>query len=206
MRNKVLFSLAGFVVFGLLVLSSYPAWAQESMDELKARIEVLQKRVEELESSKTGQDQNDPWGFFRSRQNRAWNPFSEINRIQEEMNRMFQNSFDYRGALGTGMFSSDMSFGYDFDFKETEEGYEVIFDMKGFDQEKVDIEVNENSITVKGEHQREDREEKENSLFRSQAYGAFLKTIPLPVDADTTKIKTEKEGSNLIIKLPKKVS
>jgi HSP20 family protein len=124
--------------------------------------------------------------------------------MQAEMNRMFQNSFHYRGTPGSGMFSNDMSFGYDFDIKETDEGYKIVFDMTGLDEQNVDIQVNEHSITVKGEHRREDAEEAGSSLFRSQSYGSFLKTIPVPADADTSKVMTEKEGDELVIKLPKK--
>ncbi|MBN1870393.1 MAG: Hsp20/alpha crystallin family protein [Candidatus Omnitrophica bacterium] len=205
MRKEIILNVIGLFILAMVVSGVDPSQAEENIADLKARIEALQKRVDELEASKPSQGWSDPWGFFQSRQNRQWDPFSEINRIQEEMNRMFQNSFDYRGNLGKGMFSSDMSFGYDFDFKETEEGYEIVFDMAGFDQEKVDIQVNESSITVKGERQREDREEGENRMFQLQSYGSFLKTIPLPDDADTSKVKTEKEANRLVIKLPKKV-
>ena len=99
-----------------------------------------------------------------------------------------------------------MSFDHDFDIQETDEGYQIKFDLKGLDQEKVDIDINEHSITVKGEHSAKDTEESENSFFSSQSYGSFMKTIPLPIDADTKKVKTEKEGNSLVIKLPKKAS
>ena len=76
--------------------------------------------------------------------------------------------------------------------------------MTGLDKEKIDIEINEHSITVQGEHSRQDTEESPNRYFSSQSFGSFMKTIPLPVDADTTEIKTEKEGDTLVVRLPKK--
>ncbi|HLF18828.1 MAG TPA: Hsp20/alpha crystallin family protein [Candidatus Omnitrophota bacterium] len=35
-------------------------------------------------------------------------------------------------------------------------------------------------------------------------FGTFLKTIPLPVNADTEKVKTEQKGDELVITMPKK--
>jgi HSP20 family protein len=84
------------------------------------------------------------------------------------------------------------------------DGYEIIFNMKGLDQEKVDIEINEHSITVKGEHSRQEKEEGQGTFYSSSSFGSFMKTIPLPVDADTSKVKTEKKGDSLVIRLPKK--
>lgn len=192
----------------LLLLTGSSVSAGDDVEDLKAQIEALQKRVNELENTQQVPEEHedeDSRGFFNRRDNRAWDPFDEIRRMQEEMDSMFQQSFGSRGLGGSGMFSNNMSFDQDFDLKETDNGYEIRFDMTGLDKDKVDIDINEHSITVKGEQSRQDTEEGDNTYFRSQSYGSFMKTIPLPVDADTTKVKTEKEGDSLVIRLPKKV-
>ncbi len=209
--RKIKFINKIVVVFVGLLILTHPVFAQEDIKELKKQIETLQKRVEELESSKAQQQkekqrEKDGWGFFNRRRDWGEDPFDEMDRIQNEMSRMFQNSFSKRGNLGGGMFSSNMSFDSDFDMKETKEGYEIRFNMKGLNQEKVDVDINKHSITIKGEHSKQDTEENENTYFSSQSYGSFMKTIPLPVDADTTNVKTEKEGDDLVIKMPKKAS
>lgn len=186
---------------GLLLLI-VPAYAEESKEELKQQIESLNKRVTELEEEL----KNKPDSLrdsFNERFRRDGNPFLEFDRIQEEMNRTFQNSFGRFGDT-RGMFSGNMSIDSELDLKETENGYEIRFDMTGLDKEKVDIEINEHSITVKGKYSKQDTEESQNIYFSSQSFGSFMKTIPLPVDADTTKVKTEKEGDTLVIRLPKK--
>lgn len=205
-RKNILLGLG--LAFFLLVFLCMPVMAQqtENIDELKQQIKALQKRVEELESKQQVQEQDDPWGFFGTPQDDFWDPFEEMRRMQGQMDRMFQNSFQSRGQSKGGMFSSNMSFDYDFDMQETEDGYIITFDMTGLDQDKVDIDINQHSITVKGEHSRKDTEENPNSYFSSSSYGSFMKTIPLPVDADTSKLQTEKEGDNLVIRLPKKKS
>lgn len=206
MLNKkflIIIMLMSFITFPLL---SSPIFAEETEDvgELKKQIEALQKRVEELEEDKQQmQSEQQDDDFFWGSRNR-WDPFYEMQRMQEEMNKMFQNSFNRRGSFSGGIFSNDMSFDYDFDMKELKDSYEITFDMKGLDQEKVDIEINNNSITVKGEHSSQEKEEGQGRYYNAKSFGSFMKTIPLPVDADTTKVKTEKEGDKLIIRLPKK--
>ena len=204
MKNKLIVLLACLMAVSGISFFSITSFAQEDIAQLKQQIEVLQKRVDELESKEQQEPVHvDP--FFKRGQG-AWDPFYEIERMQEEMNRMFQNSYNRGGGLGRGMFSNDMSYDHDFDIKENADGYEIRFDMKGLDKEKVDIQINEHSITVKGESSRQETEESENKYFSTQSFGSFMKTIPLPVDADTTKLKTEKEGESLVIKLPKKAS
>ena len=190
------------------LLCSSSVFAKETIEDLRKQVEHLQKRVEELEGAKEKQAEDDDAsrGFFNRRRNRGWDPFSEMERMQEEMDRMFQHSFSRRGSGGPGMFSNNMSFDADVDLKETKEGYEITFDLKGLDEEKFDIQINEHSITVKGEHNSEETEERSNQYFQSKSYGSFMKTIPLPVDADTSKVKTEKQGDQLVIQLPKKAS
>ena len=160
-HNQKPLKTASLMMFIMVFLLSNFAIAQEanSVAELKKQIEALQNRVEELESSKDKRAEDDSWGFFDRRRGGPWDPFDEMRRMQDEMDRMFQDSFSSRGLSKGGMFSSNMSFDHDFDIKETDEGYQIRFDMKGLDQEKVDIDINEHSITVKGEHSRRDTEE-----------------------------------------------
>ena len=194
------------MALALPISLNYRAHAEEATVEgLKKQMEILQNRVEELESSQKKQetDEDDSWGVFNRRRSKRWDPFEEMNRMQEEMDSMFQHSFGRSGGT-SGAFSNNMSFNYDFDVTETDKGYEIKFDMKGLDKEKLDIEINDHSITVKGEHSMQQTEEGQDRYFSSQSFGSFMKTIPLPLDADTTKVKTEKKGDTLIIKLPKK--
>lgn len=194
----------GLMLSMLFACRNIPAIAEDtqSVADLKKQVETLQKKVDELESEKKQspiavQDQ------FQGGIGFVGDPFEDINKMQEQMDRMFQNSFGRSGAK-QGIFSSNMSFDPDFDLKQTDKGYEIRFDMKGMDKNKIDIQINDHSITIKGEQSRKDKKESQNQYFSSESFGSFMKTIPLPADADTTKIKTEKEGDSIVIRLPKK--
>jgi HSP20 family protein len=211
MKRAYFIPLSMALILGLSSAVS-PVFAADNVSDLKAQIEALQKRVEELEAARSKPAQqappsnafqnpgSAPWGG-------GWDPFDEMSRIQEEMNRMFQRSFSNPGFAGSGkagMFKNNMFYDEDYNIQETKDGYQLTFDMSGFDQDKVNIDVNGHSITISGQQSSQEDQSKGNGYFESRSYGSFLKTVPLPPDADPQKMETKKDGNTLIIKIPKK--
>jgi HSP20 family molecular chaperone IbpA len=72
------------------------------------------------------------------------------------------------------------------------------------DKEKIDVEANENAVTISGEYFKQVEETNPYRIYSFNGYGSFLKTVPLPENADAKKIETIKDEDNLIIKIPKK--
>ncbi|MBF0532202.1 MAG: Hsp20/alpha crystallin family protein [Candidatus Omnitrophica bacterium] len=171
--------------------------------ELKKQIETLQKRVDQLEAEKRNAQDNRGQSLM-SRSRALWEPFEEMERMQQEMNLMFQNAFDRQGQGGAGMFNGNMGFNTDFDLKDTGRGYEIKIDIAGLDRNKINLEINPRSITVKGEYGRQESHQGGQGFYSARSFGTLVKTIALPVDADTTQIKTDKQGDVLLITLPKK--
>jgi HSP20 family protein len=120
------------------------------------------------------------------------------------MNRMFQESMRSFGPSNRGAANSNFPRDYDFHLKETDQGYVIEFDISGLDKEKLDIQINSQSITLSGQYSDKTEEINPYGYYSSKSFGTFLKTIPLPVDADIGKIKTDKQGDVLVIKMPKK--
>lgn len=204
MRTKLYsLSVALILLLTLLLNSGAHAFAADDTEELKRQIEALQRRVDELEAEREA-DGGGGLGLFNRRRAQRWDPFEEMHRMQEEMDRMFQDSFNWGGGNSRGIFSSDMYYDDTFDIVEEDDKYIIAFNMKGFDQDKVDIQINQQSITIKGERSAEKREEDPNRYFSSKSISTYLKSIPVPEDADTTKMKTEQKKDKLIITLPKK--
>ncbi len=208
MQRKLLVIAVITALIAPIGVMSPSASAEDNIDELKEQIKALQARVEQLESQNQppADEGDDSWDYFNRRRPRRWDPFAEMDRMQAEMNRMFEHAFSNRPMNSGGMFSSSMGYNYNVDMKETDDGYEITFDMKGLDKDKVDIQINSNSITIKGEHSSEDTEKGPNQFYQTQSFGSFMQTIPLPTDADTAGVKTEKKGDSLVITMPKKNS
>ena len=80
----------------------------------------------------------------------------------------------------------------------------IKLDIKGMDRKNIDVEANENAVTISGEYFKQIEEANPYKIHSLNGYGSFLKTVPLPEDADAKKLETIKEEDNLIIKIPKK--
>ncbi len=136
---------------------------------------------------------------------RGWDPFQEMNRIREEIDRMFTHSLNSRGpAFNGGMFNSSLNFDNDFNIKEKGDSYVMEVEVGDINKDNIDIEINEHSITIKGEMSAKKEETGPQSMFSARSYGSFLKTLPLPEDADAEKIKTDVAENKIIVTIPKK--
>ena len=102
-----------------------------------------------------------------------WEPVTELNTIQNEMNRLFNTLFDQSDTAG----ASARRWIPAMDLVETTDAYVLRADLPGLDNNDVNIELQDNVLTVSGERQatREDRQE---GYFRvERATGAFARSI-----------------------------
>lgn len=204
MNKNSFIMLASAVIVGGMMISAVPVSADESVKELKAQMEALQKRVEELESSRVAEQNRPQPQTFQYSADR-WDPMAEMDRIQQQMNRIFQQTFSNTGFTGrSGVLNSSMFYDDDFDIKDNQDHYLISVDMQGFEKDKVDIQIDQHAVTISGQQSSQSKEEGQNGFYSSHRYGSFLRTLPLPADADTQKVQTKKEGGKLIITIPKK--
>ena len=233
MRNNNFFlKLIGIIFLGLFFMIK-PVYAQGDDKKLKKQVEILNLKVKELEKqleNKTllpgdypqhpfigsgaqhwKRSHLSPWDSkdFDSNWTASGEPedrklFPEIKRMQKEINRMFQDSFHRRGWPSSGILNSNIFYDEEFDLKKTDDGYMLKLDIKGLDKENINIDINENSITISGEYSQQVEETNPHGIYSLKGYGSFLKTMPLPVDADTGKMETVMEGDSLIITIPRK--
>ncbi len=151
----------------------------------------------------TGAEDSQP---FSTRQGplRAWDPFLEMERIREEMDEMFRDAFGQQTPQqGFGMFNTDISYDTNFKLEETSDGYAIKLDISGLNKDKIDVEINEHTITISGEGSGTEEEHGPQSSYKAHSYHSFLRTIPLPEDADSKTITTDQQGNTLIIQMKK---
>ena len=142
-------------------------------------------------------------------------PFRDALSLRRVMDQLLEQSFVGPGSL------SDLSENVPMDIRETKNGYEVDIALPGVQADDIDLIVDQNTMTVRGdfsyqnEHpddgedqgqeqrgRRHRRQRGRNWLAREIVYGSFERTIALPRPVDVNNIQTVFENGILRIILP----
>ena len=119
--------------------------------------------------------------------------------LQERFNQIVQDT-----ALGR--FSREETMGSwtpRCDIYEEGDNIVVMADVPGLERSDIDVQVENNVLTLRGERKR-DQEVKSENLFRTERfYGGFTRSFTLPVSVDTEKIRAEYRDGVLRVTLPK---
>ena len=128
-----------------------------------------------------------------------WDPFREFATLQDRMNRLLQDSFSGREeALTTGAFTPAV------DVYEDEHTLTLKLEVPGIDEKDLDIRVENNVLTVRGERKFEKEEKEENFHRIERQYGSFTRSFTLPNTVDTEKVEADYDKGVLKVRLAKK--
>jgi HSP20 family protein len=119
--------------------------------------------------------------------------------VKSEMDRLFDRFAELRWnelpALGDWAPSMDVS--------ETKESLVCKVEVPGMEQKDIQISLQENLLTIKGEKKQE-KEEKDEHVYRAErSYGAFARVIRLPVSVDGGKATASFKNGLLTVTLAK---
>ena len=76
-------------------------------------------------------------------------------------------------------------------------------EVPGVQKDDLDVSVSDHTVTIKGKTKREKKEEK-GDYYRSELYqGSFARTVTLPSEVDSDKVKANFKDGVLELKMPK---
>ncbi len=131
-----------------------------------------------------------------------WDPAGDFAAMRNVMDRLFDQGV---GRFPTLRNSED--FGpatLTMDVVETGESFVVKAAVPGVDPKDVDISVDEDILTIKGEFSHREEKEEENYLRREIRSGSFQRQLRLPPTVDPEKAEAAFEHGLLTLTLPKK--
>lgn len=103
------------------------------------------------------------------------------------------------------MDSEQLPSGFPLDVIENDQEYVVKASVAGFDPEKIEITYDDNTLSIKGEVEEENKESEEGKYhIRERSYGSFYRSISMPGVIDAEQIKAETDNGILVVHLPKK--
>jgi HSP20 family protein len=123
-----------------------------------------------------------------------WEPFAELGELRGRLDRMFEGLTE----PGRGRMPA-------IDVERDNGNLIVRADVPGIKPEEVKIEVEDDILTVSGEHEERKEEKDKHFLRRERSYGSFSRSMALPggVDAKKIKAKTHDGVVEVTIPLPK---
>jgi HSP20 family protein len=130
-----------------------------------------------------------------------WEPARELQAIQQEMNRLFGSAFDAQGGLGNGGGGSRWI--PPMDLVEDDEHFVVRADLPGVQEKDVNVELEDNVLTISGERKSDTEQRKEGYYRIERAYGAFSRSLTLPEGIDAEGIKASFANGVLEVRIPK---
>lgn len=127
---------------------------------------------------------------------RAVMPWTGLASLKQDMDPLFERFFEFKWeefpALGEWAPRLDVS--------ETKEAMVVTAEIPGMDPKDISVSLQENLLTIKGEKKQE-KEERYHRVERS--YGAFARSVRLPVGVDGSKVNAAFKNGLLTVTLPK---
>ncbi|HEX5037392.1 MAG TPA: Hsp20/alpha crystallin family protein [bacterium] len=111
--------------------------------------------------------------------------------------RLFEDFFNDLGVLPAGV----PDFNARLDVAETDKAVTVTADLPGLDEKDIELSLNDNVLSLKGEKKAE--EEGKNYFRKERTYGAFYREIEIPAEVDAAKVEAAFKNGVLTVTLPK---
>src|SRR5437588_9129003 len=131
-----------------------------------------------------------------------WEPVRELSSIQNEMNRLFNTFFDAPSA-GENSGTSLRRWIPAMDLVETDDDFVLRADLPGLSENDVNIELEDNVLTISGERKAEHEERKEGYYRVERASGQFTRSLTLPEGVDPDAVKASFDRGVLEVRVPK---
>jgi HSP20 family protein len=126
-------------------------------------------------------------------------PFRGLSTLQDQFNRLFNESFRTHGEE-----SALTTWAPAVDIYETPNELVVKADLPDVNEKDIDVRVENNLLTIRGERKFEKSVSEDNFLRVERAYGSFSRSFSLPNTLNADAIAAEYKNGVLTVTLPKR--
>jgi HSP20 family protein len=121
-----------------------------------------------------------------------WVPYAELADLRSRFDRIF------------GELSSDSEWKRmpEIDVERSDGSLIMRADVPGFKPEEINIEVEDEMLTISGRHEEAKEEKGKHYLRHERRFGSFSRSIALPAGVDASKISAETHDGVLEVKVP----
>jgi HSP20 family protein len=129
----------------------------------------------------------------------GWDTYYGFCGLQEQVGRLFEGSFPRRSDnLALAAWAPAV------DIYQTESELVLKADLPDVTEKDLDVRVENNMLTIRGERKFEKEVEQENYLRVERTYGTFSRSFCLPNSVDNEAIRADYQNGVLTVTLPKR--
>ena len=127
-----------------------------------------------------------------------WDPFREVAALQNRVNSLFRDFNEGESSLTTASFVPAV------DIYEDDNKVVLKLEVPGIEEKDLDVSVETNTLTVKGERKFAKEEKEENFHRIERRYGSFYRAFTLPTTVDAEHVEASYNAGVLKLELKKK--
>ena len=127
-------------------------------------------------------------------------PFRELAQMQDRINRIFGDAYTRRYDDDV-MQRGDWIPAVDI-FEDANQEIVLRAELPGLSKEDIDVRVENNTLTLKGERKHESEVKQEQYHRIERTFGSFSRTFTLPPTVDANRINAEYRNGVLTVTLP----
>lgn len=119
--------------------------------------------------------------------------------LRDDLEQLFQDWFE-------GTTSTEMAAGAwcpRCDLEETDEAYVLHVELAGVDPDDIEVSLEDNTLTVKGERSFYAEKSEEGFTRRERSFGSFFRAMRLPTSVDADAIEAAHHNGVLTVTAPK---
>jgi len=132
---------------------------------------------------------------------KVWEPYRGFKPFSRDFDK-FINEFGVGPQQAEGL--NEGTWSPKVDIYETDESYVLNAELPGLKKEDIQIDLNDNTLTLKGERKFEEKVEKDNYVRVERSYGSFTRSFVLSDNVNPENIKATYKDGVLEVTLPKK--
>ena len=121
-----------------------------------------------------------------------WNP--RRHRLINEFDRLFE---------APALWQTPRNWGLALDVTEKDDVYTVKASVPGLEPDDIEITLEDNTLTIKGEFEREEEAENERYHLRERRSGSFSRTVNFPILVNAEAVEANYEQGVLTLTVPK---
>lgn len=127
-----------------------------------------------------------------------WQPMSELRRLHDEMDRMFENFFQpsVMPVMATSMMVPSV------DVFEQDNNVMINAEVPGLKKENLDVTATEDAIVLKGEFKQEEEQKEKGFIRQERRMGKFERTIAMPRAIKPDQVKASFKDGVLTVTAP----